>query len=221
MCAPLLAQNYTPFPGEPMNQRTRSMQERVEAVYIAGDLERALLIYEKDLAPLGDKYAQYMVGYMHLHAEGSPPDRPEALAWYRLAAERGDPLLAQVRDQLAANLSPSERARSDAIFVDLWKSIGDRALVLELIQSDLDTLREQAGTRIRGVTTSTPTVRYQPSLIPDSPDFYRQLRIRLQSRIDYLDARVEISDDVIAEEFEAIRREEEAAKQELASLDNL
>ena len=60
-CAPVQAQSYTPFPGVSQDERTLRMQERVEELYAAGDFERALLIYRKDLAPLGDKYAQYMV----------------------------------------------------------------------------------------------------------------------------------------------------------------
>ena len=71
-----------------MNKRTLSTQERVEKMYEAGEYNRALLIYEKDLAPLGDKYAQYMVGYMHLNAKGIPQDKVTALAWYRSAASR-------------------------------------------------------------------------------------------------------------------------------------
>ena len=76
LCAHAQAQSYKYFPGEAIDQRTRSMQERVDAVYAAGDFDRALMIYEKDLAPLGDKYAQYMVGYMYLNAKGVSANRP-------------------------------------------------------------------------------------------------------------------------------------------------
>ncbi|MDH3439828.1 MAG: SEL1-like repeat protein, partial [Gammaproteobacteria bacterium] len=113
LCAIASAQDYRPFPGEPIDQRTRNMQERVEAIYAAGNYERALLIYEKDLAPLGDKYAQYMVGYMHLHGEGVQSDRAEALAWFRLAAERDEPLLKRIRDEVLQQMSPTEISASD------------------------------------------------------------------------------------------------------------
>ena len=121
-------------------------------MYTSGDYERALLIYEKELAPIGDKYAQYMVGYMHLNAEGTAQNRAEALAWFRLAAERGEPLLGQVRDEVTAKLTPAERIAAEAIFLDLWKEMGDRALLVELIERDMRTLRGQTGTRIPGGT---------------------------------------------------------------------
>ena len=69
LCVTAFAQNYKPFPGDTPDQRTLRVQERVEELYEAGDFDRALLIYRDDLAPLGDKYAQYMVGFMHLHAQ--------------------------------------------------------------------------------------------------------------------------------------------------------
>ena len=168
-------------------------------MYAAGDYERALLIYEKELAPIGDKYAQYMVGYMHLNAEGTPQDKSGALAWFRLAAERGEPLLAEVRDQLLSEMTPDEVAVSDRIFLELWKSMGDRALLMELIRRDMRTLRGQTGTRIPGSASSSPTTIYKISGEIVGPDFYRDIRNRLAVRIDYLDARVEISDDILAD----------------------
>ena len=220
LCVTVQAQNYKPFPGESVNQRTRTIQERVEAIYSAGDYQRALLIYEKDLAPLGDKYAQYMVGYMHFHGQGTDIDKAESLAWFRLAAERGEPLLVRVRDEVLQQVSAADIAESDRIFVDLWKSISDRVLIMELIREDIDILREQTGTRIPGGATTGPMIIYTPSGDTIGPNFYRNVRARLDARLDYLDARVEISDDVIAEEFQRIRIQESEVKDEVAALGN-
>ena len=220
LCAHAYSQSYKPFPGDTVDQRTRSMQERVEAVYAAGDYERALLIYEKELAPIGDKYAQYMVGYMHLNAEGTPQDKADALAWFRLAAERGEPLLSQVRDELLLEMTPDEVAVSDGIFLELWKSMGDRALLMELIRRDMRTLRAQTGTRIPGSASSGSTVIYKLSGEVVGPSFYRDIKNRLAVRIQYLDARVEISDDILVDEIQKIRSQEEAVKQELSVMEN-
>jgi hypothetical protein len=220
LCVGAYSQSYKPFPGQTVDQRTRSIQERVEVVYASGNLERALLIYEKELAPIGDKYAQYMVGYMHLNGESVPVDRVEALAWYRLAAERGTVPLVQTRDELTMTLTAAELARSDKIFVDLWKRIGDRALILELIQKDMNMLRSQTGTRIPGSNTSTPTLVLRPSGEPLAPNYYRDIRRRLEARIDYLDTKVEISDDVLVEELEKIRSAEAEVKQQLTAMEN-
>lgn len=219
-CAASSAQTYRPFPGEPIDQRTRNIQDRVEAVYATGDYRRALLIYEKELAPIGDKYAQYMVGYMHLNGQGVAPDPVAALAWYRLAAERGEPLIEQTRDDLIATLSRDDIAASDAIFRDLWRSIGDRALVMELIQQDIRTLRAQTGTRIPGAVTIGPAEIYRPTGESLGPNFYREIRQRLKMRMDYLETRVEIEDLAIAEDLQKIREQEAEAKAAIAAMDN-
>ena len=220
LCVSVQAQNYKPFPGESVNQRTRTIQDRVEAIYAAGDHERALLIYEKDLAPLGDKYAQYMVGYMHLHGEGTDQDRATALAWFRLAAERGEPLLLRIRDEVIQQMSPVEVSASDYIYLELWKEIGDHALIMDLIREDMEILRAQTGTRIPGGTGTGSAVIFRPSGEPVGPNFYRDVRTRLDARIAYLDARVEISDDIIAEELERIKIQEAEVKEELSALEN-
>ena len=221
VCAHAGAQEYKPFPGVVVDQRTKSIQERVEAIYTSGDFKRALLIYEKELAPIGDKYAQYMVGYMHLHAEGVEQNSAEALAWFRLAAERGTPLLEQVRDEMMAGLTPEEIARSDEIFLDLWKTMGDRVLLLALIQRDMDRLREQTGTRIPGASRSNPTMIIRPTGETAGPSYYDDIRTRLRARIEYLDARVEISDTVIADEIERVRQSEQEVRDELSAMENL
>lgn len=214
------AQVYDIFPGEPVDQQTRAIQERVESVYESGDFERALLIYEKELAPIGDKYAQYMVGYMHLNAQGVPQDRAEALAWFRLAAERGEPLLEQMRDDLGAGLSAEEIAESDRMFVDLWRSMGDRALVMELIRRDMRILQAQTGTRIPGSPSSGPSLILRPSGESLGPNFYPELMSRLAARIAYLDSKVETNDAVLAAELRKIRAQEAAVKAELAAMQN-
>jgi len=220
LCAGALAQNYKPFPGEVVNQRTRTIQERVEAIYAAGDYRRALLIYEKDLAPLGDKYAQYMVGYMHLNGEGIDSDRATALAWFRLAAERGEPLLQRIRDEVVQQMTPSEVAVSDQIYLELWREIGDHALIMDLIHEDMDILRSQTGTRIPSGSTASSAVIFRPSGETVGPNFYRDVRTRLEARIAYLDARVEISDDVVADELQHMTSQEAEVKEELSAMDN-
>ena len=219
LCAVAAAQAYKPFPGDAVDPRTRSIQERVEVVYQSGDYSRALLIYEKDLAPIGDKYAQYMAGYMHLNGQGTEPDPVEALAWYRLAAERGDPLLLQTRDQLSAALTPEQRSRADNRFIDLWSTMSDRVLLVELIHRDMEILRQQSGSRIPGAEVSVPTIVYTPDGVPAGPGYYRHIRTRLDARIAYLDARVEISDEIIARELEQILNRESAIKRELAAME--
>mgnify|MGYP001824195457 FL=1 len=219
-CAFAPAQEYKTFPGEPLDNRTRMIQERVEDTYLSGNYRRALLIYEQELAPIGDKYAQYMVGFMHLNAQGTAPDRVEALAWYRLSAERGTAQMAQVRDQLIASMSDAEVAASDARFIELWREMSDRVLIVELIQRDMEILREQTGSHIAGARGGNPVQIIRPDGEPVGPTFYQDLQARLEARIEYLDAKVEISDEIIVQELERIREEEAAIKDELAVMQN-
>ncbi len=218
-CASVQAQTYRPFPGETMNKRTLDTQERVEALYDAGEYERALFIYEKALAPLGDKYAQYMVGYMHLNAQSVPQDKVGALAWYRIAAERGEPILRQARDQLIERMTPPEIAVSNRIFLDLWQSIGDTKLIMQLIREDMNTLKSRTGTRIRGAATSGPALIYRPSGELRPPNYYRDVRVRLETRLSYLEITVEVKDIDVESDDEALQLLEEQVKSELAALE--
>src|SRR5690606_2889223 len=71
-------------------------------------------------------------------------DPAAALAWYRLASERGEPKVIEARDALEAALDPAERERADALLARLWQRHGDRRILLDLIEEDLEILRESA-----------------------------------------------------------------------------
>ncbi|MEL7187264.1 MAG: hypothetical protein AAFN50_12650, partial [Pseudomonadota bacterium] len=45
--------------------RVLQVQQKVESLFVSGKFERAFFIYVNELAPIGDKYAQYMVGFLH------------------------------------------------------------------------------------------------------------------------------------------------------------
>lgn len=218
-CASVQAQSYTPFPGDSQDERTLRIQERVEELYAAGDFERALLIYQKELAPLGDKYAQYMVGYMHLNAQSVPQDKVTALAWYRIAAERGEPVLEQARDALIVSMTAEEIAESNRRFVDLWRSIGDTRIIMSLIRKDMETLRDRTGSRIPGSAASSPAQIFRPSGNPLPPNYYRNVRVRLEARLSYLETRIEFSDVAFESGDEQLKILEEQVRAELAALE--
>lgn len=220
LCGQALAQShgYKPFPGDPIDPRTRNMQERVEELYLAGNYGRAFFVYENELAPIGDKYAQYMVGFMRLNGEGTQRDEVEALAWYRLAAERGEEALAHTRDELAAELSPRQIERSDARFRELWRRYGDRALILELLRRDMEILRSRTGTRIASASNASPVVVLHRSGEQAGPVYFLDLRKRLADRLAYLNAKVEISDLAIADDLAGMQSDESEIRRELAAL---
>ena len=218
-CAAAQSQDYKPFPGESADQRTLQIQKRVDELYDAGDYKRALFIYEKKLAPRGDKYAQYMVGFMHVNdAHDVPQDTARALAWYRLAAERGNDVLERARDELAATLTPDEIDASSRIFLDLLQKIGDTRLIMKLIQRDMNTVQSRTGTHIPGSNISGPMQILRPSGISENPNYYRNIRLHLEARLNYLETKVEISDITLESDYDGLRMFEEQVKAELAAL---
>lgn len=184
--AVVLAEPYAQFPGPPIDGDTLRIKQKVEDIYASGNYGRALLIYEKELAPQGDKYAQYMTGYMHLNGQGVTADPAAALAWYRLAAERGEPKFIEARDALAATLDEPERARADELFAELWARHGDRRILLDLVEEDIDVLQESAlGGFAAGSSGAGLTAGY--SRQEGGNPYYRRVRTQLQERLAWLD----------------------------------
>lgn len=195
------------------------MQRRVDELYEAGNYERALFIYQNELAPRGDKYAQYMVGYMHLNGQGAPQDPVTALAWYRLSAERGHELLVKSRDQLAAALTRGDIQASNPIFLDLLQEIGDTTLIMKLIRSDMQKLETRTGTRIANSTLSAPVRIIRPDGATEDANYYRNIRTRLQARLKWLETRVEVNDIPTESGNNEVRLFEEQVRAELAALE--
>jgi TPR repeat protein len=216
-----VAGEYRQFPGAPTDSRTLRIQERVEGVFLAGDYGRALLIYEKELAPLGDKYAQYMVGFMHLTGKGVPENPSEALAWYRLAAERGEVPFIKACDVLRESLEPDEVRRSEARFAELWQRYGDRRLILDLIESDLRMLRgNTAATKDRHDGAGRSRSRSIASGYTENEtgdDYYRRVHERLVERLQYLSSTMDATDAGI-ENPALIEKLESEARRELRAL---
>lgn len=219
--APALAcaGEYTQFPGAPIDPGTLRIKEKVEEIYSSGNYDRALLIYEKELAPQGDKYAQYMVGYMHLTGRGIEEDPAAALAWYRLAAERGEPKFIQARDRLYKSLAAAELESSAAIFANLWQRYGDRNLILDLIREDLAVLRERGDPGIAGTDRGIPIVPdYSESGTGESyGPYYERVRAQLSERLEYLNSMPDDPD--IGVDDSRVDALEASIRQELRSLD--
>ena len=118
--------------------RTMRTQAKAESLYQRGDYKRAHFIYSSDLARQGDKYAQYMTGYMYLMGLGVEADPVKASAWYRIAAERRAPEFVTVRDQVLRTLNDEQRTRSDELYVELRKEYSDLLIIMELLVEDLE-----------------------------------------------------------------------------------
>jgi hypothetical protein len=179
------AQSNSSFPQTPVDAKTVRVQNKAEEVYSRTEYERAFSIYINELAPIGDKYAQYMIGFMYLTGKGIEEDRVAASAWYRLAAERDTKEFVQVRDQVLRSLDDEERAESDRLFIELRRQYGDLVLLSKAIRDDYEQLQSFTGSRISG--GGSPVVVVQMSGSTSSgPDYYHRIEKRLQARLDYI-----------------------------------
>ena len=77
-------------------------------------------------ASWGYKPAQYNLGIIYFNGEGGVPvDRPLAMAWFALAAERGDKKFVDARELAYSELSADEFARANMLWRDLKKTYAD------------------------------------------------------------------------------------------------
>lgn len=181
------------FPTGDLDSRTLRTQAKVESLYQRGDYKRAHFIYANELATQGDKYAQYMIGYMHQMGQGVPEDPVRASAWYRIAAERGAPEFIAVRDQLLQTLDSEQRARSDEFYVALRKEYSDLVIVMGLLVDDIENLNAaRTGSRLGGGTSSVKVVDPKTGRTV-SADYLRSRNLKIaQMRLDFVTSRLDI-----------------------------
>lgn len=195
MCLPFAdagAQSTNSFPEMPVDARTARVQEQAEEVFLRTDYERAFFIYRNELVPIGDKYGQYMVGFMYLTGKGVDEDIVAASAWYRLAAERGIHQFEHVRDQVMAKLDDDQRVRSDALFVEFRQEYGDLALLTKAIREDYDKLRGRTGSRVAADSSPVTVVEMRSGATRSGSDYYGQIERRIRARLEYIQKHTDI-----------------------------
>lgn len=190
------------------------LHTKAEDLYQGGHFERAYFIYVNELAAIGDKYAQYMAGYMCLHGQGMQEDPVAASAWYRLAAERGAPEFVAVRDNLLESMSEEDRIRSDERFVALRLEYGDVVLALDHLQKE----RRQVAGRVTGSLLGEgvgPVTVLDPNAgtTLTREEYVKRIHDRMQVRLDFITRRMgveRVDADMTNREFEAFADEVDA-----------
>lgn len=211
------AQSTISFPEMPMDARTARVQNQAEEVFARGDYERAYFIYRNELTPIGDKYGQYMVGYMHLTGKGVEQDVVAASAWYRLAAERGTREFVRVASELYGTFTPEQRAESDREFSRLRKQYGDLVILARAIEHDYETLRARTGSRL-GSDSAGLTIVEPDGTARAGVGYYGRIERRMKARLAYIARHTDIQIlELDAENFDASGIE----KQVVAHLDRL
>ena len=174
------------------------MQEEADSAFAKGDYGQALEVYQTELAPLGDKYSQYMVGYMYLAGKGVQEDAILASAWYRLAAQRETEEYVRIRDSLLALFNDEQRSRSDQLYTSLRREMGDLTLVGQLVESDLQVLR-----RGRSLFLQGSTVRSMSRQRIDAMDAAAE---RINARVEMLDRQIVLESTLDDSERESLTK---------------
>lgn len=186
------AQDVPRLTAELAGSKTLSIQNKVDELFEDGEFERAYFIYRNELVPVGDKYAQYMVGYMHLMGLGVREDEVHASAWYRLAAERDYPEFMAVRNQVIDALDDEERRASDEAFIELRKKYSDIVLIMALLREDIFAgSKRVTGSRLSSggpVTVVNPNTGVGVS----GDHYFSQIETRIQMRLDYVTSKLGI-----------------------------
>ena len=166
------------------------MQIKVDRLFERAEYDRAYFIYRNELASRGDKYAQYMVGYMHLTGIGADKDLALASAWYRLSAERGTPEFVALRDQVMQELPSEQRDQSDAVYRQLRREYSDLAVLLRSIKRHVHQLQARSDAGVTGTPASLTAVSARASVQATVPasDYTTIIRIQLRDQLRKLAA---------------------------------
>lgn len=172
---------------------TLRLQDKADTLYRDGHWERAYFIYVNELAAVGDKYAQYMAGYMSLTGRGVPRDAIRASAWYRLAAERNGREFVEVRDKLLESMSEADRLASDAAFIALRKEYGDLVLALAVLEKDREQYNESpTGSRLSGNTSPVTVMDPRTGITITRTEYLERVEKRMEIRLNFIAARLDI-----------------------------
>lgn len=163
-----------------------AVQEKVERIFNAGEYERAFFIYRNELAPLGDKYAQYMVGFMYHTGLGTAEDNISAAAWYQLAAERDTREFVVVRDRLLHVMDQDDADLSREMYRELRLRYCDLAVVLSSIKRNVKDLQGRTGSRVGSQSSPVVVIESGTSRFSSGSDYYANIEEELEARVRLL-----------------------------------
>lgn len=196
------------FPGDKPDRRVLKTQEKVDELFEKGDYERAYFIYREELVPLGDKYAQYMVGYMNIVGKGVPRDYIAGSAWYRLAAERGDENFSRARDEVWEQFKNEQRIQSDKKYAEIRLDYSDAMIITNYVEKDLALI----GRRLQRSTMSNDLVSSQNQFDAERAQVVEDAQLRIQGRLTFLSDSIASGQPMGTAEIKRIRDVEQRAQ---------
>ena len=181
--ATCFAQRSSELSADFPDSRTMAVQDKVERIFNAGEFERAFFIYRNELAPLGDKYAQYMVGFMYETGLGIEEDNVSAAAWYQLAAERDTREFVVVRDRLLHVMGQDDADLSRVLYRELHLRYCDLAVLLSSIKRNLKELQGRTGSRLGGESSPIVVIESRSRRSGSGSDYYGDIQEELEARV--------------------------------------
>ena len=178
-----LAQRSSELSADFPDGRTMAVQAKVERIFDAGGYERAFFIYRNELVPIGDKYAQYMVGFMYHTGLGVEEDSIAAAAWYQLAAERDTREFVVVRDRLLHVMDQDDAVLSRVLYRELRLRYCDLAVLLSSIKRNMQELQGRTGSRLRSQSSPVVVIESRASGFSSGSDYYGNIEEELESRL--------------------------------------
>jgi hypothetical protein len=183
LSATSFAQRFSELSADFPDGRTMAVQAKVEKLFDAGEFERAFFIYRNELSPLGDKYAQYMVGFMYHTGLGVDHDPVGAAAWYQLAAERDTREFVVVRDRYWHVIDEDAAAEARAQYRELRLKYSDLAVLMSSIKRNVKELEGRTGSRVRGQSSPVTIIESRSSRFSPGTDYYGSIREELEARV--------------------------------------
>lgn len=170
-----------------------SIQDKAEQLFEREDYKRAYFIYRNELAPIGDKYAQYMIGFMSLTGLGVHEDPVLASAWYRLAAERDTAQFIAVRDDLIRRLDRIDMERSNELYLRLRRELSDIVVRMREVREDHELLRgESTGSRTRSSTSPVLIVKPREGASMSADAYEYEIHRRMQKHLNFIASTLEL-----------------------------
>ena len=186
------------FPGGAPSRSVIKSQEKADSYFAKGEFGKAMSIYRDDLASVGDKYSQYMIGYMYLAGKGVQEDAIVASAWYRLAAQRENAQYVRICDGLLALFNDEQLSRSDQLYIGLRRDMGDLMLVQRQVREDIQILRRRTASELfLQVEMKRGSSRYQR-------DEFDEAVTRMESLLEFLARRMALESTLDDSEKEGL-----------------
>jgi hypothetical protein len=184
------------FPAVHADANMVRIQEKATRLFDKGKYDRAYFIFRNELAPMGDKYSQYMVGFMYLTGKSVESDAAKAAAWYRLAAERGMPEFVAAYNELFAVLDFEQRAHSNRWFAALRTEIGDLAVLMRGVRSDYEQLRSRDNAGLPNDNTLSLQGATNRLAAEPTTEHFRRIEKRMNKRLEFIINQTGIDIDV-------------------------